>query len=125
MDGQNPNMQPNYNNYGANPGYQNNVGYQQPPQPNYGGGYANYAPNPLNPNRLMKAWGYIGYMMLYCIPLVGFIFIIVHALDNTYINRRNFARSYLWLMLISIIISIVFTIIAFVIGLAAAASGNY
>ena len=54
MDGQNPNMQPNYN-YGGNPGYQNNGGYQQPPQPNYGGGYANYAPNPLYPNRLMKA----------------------------------------------------------------------
>ena len=123
MDGRNPNMQPNYGgNYSA-PQY-NNGGYNAGPAyaNNYQGGYAQ------NPNRLMKPLAYVGYAFLYFgIPLVGFIFLIVHALDDTYLNRRNFARSYLWMFLISLIITIVFFIIGLIIGLiaAAAANGNY
>ncbi len=101
MDGQNPNMQPNYGgNYGA-PQY-NNGGYNAGPMygNNYQGGYAQ------NPSRLMKPLAYVGYALLYFgIPLVGFIFLIVHALDDTYLNRRNFARSY-FVMILKLIYNI-------------------
>ncbi len=96
--------------------------------PNYGP--QNYAqPNAYNSvppyYRPIKPWGYIGYMLLYSIPLVGFIMLIVNAVSEENINRRNFARSYLWLMLLSFIIWLVIFIIAVVVGVVAGGSVNY
>ncbi len=99
--------------------------------PNYGP--QSYAqPNPYNnPSippyyRPIKPWGYIGYMLLYSLPLIGFIMLIVNALAEDNINKRNFARSYLWIMLISVIISILLTILFVIIGVIAGnASYNY
>ena len=59
-----------------------------------------------NEYRPLSAWGYVGYNILFCLPLAGFIFVIVFALDNSYIARRNYARSALCWILIGIIISI-------------------
>jgi len=109
----------NYPNGNMNPQY----GAQNYGPQNYG------TPNPYNnPSippyyRPIKPWGYIGYMLLYSIPIVGFIMLIVNALAEDNINKRNFARSYLWLMLVSFIIWLVFFIIAIVIGVVAG-SGN-
>ena len=58
--------------------------------------------------RPLSMWEYFGYQLLYGIPIVGFIFLIIHAFGNTTnINRRNFARSYFC----------IFIVIAIVIGL--------
>ncbi len=97
--------------------------------PNYGP--QNYAPQPNPYNsvppyyRPIKPWGYIGYMLLYSLPLVGFIMLIVNALSEENINKRNFARSYLWLMLVSFIISTIFIIFAILVGVIAGGSANY
>lgn len=42
----------------------------------------------------LSAWAYFGYNLLYSVPIVGWIFMVVFALDSSNINRRNFTRSY-------------------------------
>lgn len=122
----------NYPNGNMNPQMNN----QQYSAPNYGG-TPNYggAPNYSMPNynvnvygnqnvppeyRPIKPWGYIGYMLLYGLPLIGIIMLIVNACSTDNYNKRNFARSYLWLMLVSFIISILIIILAAVFGAIAA-----
>ena len=61
------------------------------------------------PFRPMSAWAYVGYSILFIIPVVGLILMIVFSLDDNHINRRNYARSYfcwLVLMLIGIVVAI-------------------
>jgi len=63
--------------------------------------------------RPISAWGYIGYHILFNIPIVGFILLIVFSLGGTKnINVRNFARSYLLLILISIVLVIILLSVA-------------
>ena len=50
--------------------------------------------------RPLSAWAYFGYNILYSIPIVGWIFLIVFALDGSNINRRNFSRSFFIVYLI-------------------------
>ena len=45
-------------------------------------------------NRPLSPGEYFGLQILYSLPLIGFIFLIVHSVSSTNINRRNFARSY-------------------------------
>ena len=58
--------------------------------------------------RPISAFGYFGYNILFSIPLVGFILLIIFALDSSNINRRNYARSFFITILITVIIFIVF-----------------
>lgn len=44
--------------------------------------------------RPLSMWEYFGYNILYGIPLVGWVFMIIFALDDSNINRRNFTRSF-------------------------------
>ena len=60
--------------------------------------------------RPISAWGYIGYNLLFAIPLVGFILLIVFAVSDANINRRNYARSFLCLLLIGAIITAIIMI---------------
>ncbi len=64
--------------------------------------------------RPLSAWGYVGYSIVFAIPLVGIILLIVFALDDNHIVRRNFARSYFCVLLLALIVS------ALVFGIAAA-----
>lgn len=57
--------------------------------------------------RPMSAWGYVGYNLLFSIPLVGFIMMVVFAFDDAYIARRNYARSFFCAMLIGLAITLV------------------
>ncbi len=41
----------------------------------------------------VSSWGYFGYEVLYAIPIIGTIFMIVYALDDSNMARRNFTRS--------------------------------
>ncbi len=56
----------------------------------------------------ISAWGYIGYSLLFSIPLIGFILMIVYACGGTKnINLRNLSRAYLIGACFAVIIYIV------------------
>lgn len=50
----------------------------------------------------LSPWAYLGYSILFSIPLIGLISLIVLAFSNKNINRRNFARSFFCYMLVAI-----------------------
>ena len=52
----------------------------------------------------LGAWSYFWLSVLYSIPIVGFIFLIIHSASADNINRRNFARSHWIPFVISAII---------------------
>ncbi len=54
----------------------------------------------------ISAWGYVGYSILFSIPIIGLVFLIVFAFSSGNINRRSYARSYFCWLLIVIIISV-------------------
>lgn len=62
--------------------------------------------------RPLSPWAYFGYTILFGIPLIGLICLIVFALDNSNINRRNFARGYF----VSFLIALIFIIVLAVLG---------
>lgn len=58
--------------------------------------------------RPLSPWAYFGYNLLFAIPLIGFIFLIIFAFDNSNLNRRNYARSFFCtLVLVAIILVVV------------------
>lgn len=61
--------------------------------------------------RPLSPWAYFGYSILFNIPVIGFILLIVFSLDNSNINRRNYARSY-WCWFIIFIILVMILIIS-------------
>lgn len=60
--------------------------------------------------RPLSPWEYFGLTILFSIPVIGIICMIVMALSNSNINRRNFARSYFCTLAIAIILIIVLTV---------------
>lgn len=57
----------------------------------------------------ISMWGYLGYEILFSIPIIGFIVLIVFALGGTSNkNVKNFARSYFCFLIILVIAIIVF-----------------
>ena len=92
-------------------------GYQQAPNP-YAQPVINNIQIPQIPENYkpISAWGYVGYTILFCIPLVGLIMLIVFSFSDANINRRNYARSYWCVLLLAIIIGLVFFILAMVFG---------
>jgi hypothetical protein len=63
--------------------------------------------------RPLSPWAYLGYEILFAIPIVGFICLIVFACSNDNINRRNFARSYFCVLLIAVIVAVCLAIFGF------------
>lgn len=55
----------------------------------------------------IKPFGYFFLQILYSIPVIGFIFLLIHAIGHENINRKNFARSYFCGLLIVIILTII------------------
>lgn len=104
---QNPNNVPN-GNFNQNGNYNQNVNYN--PNANY-----TYKNDPSIPPyyRPLSPWAYFGYNILFAIPLIGWIFLIVYAFDNSNINRKNYARSYFVVYLLVIILIVVFGAIGF------------
>lgn len=74
--------------------------------------------------RPLSAWAYFGYSLLFSIPLVGFILLIVFALSNDNINRRNYARSYFVAILFGFIIGFIMLVILLIFGGLAAIVSN-
>ena len=54
--------------------------------------------------RPLSPWSYFGLGILYALPLLGWIFLIVHAIGSANINRRNYARSYFCVYVLAIIL---------------------
>ena len=52
----------------------------------------------------IKPLGYIGYELLYAIPIIGLIFMLAHSASIKNYNRRNFARSHLIMLLLIILV---------------------
>lgn len=71
----------------------------------------NNIPSNLRP---ISAWGYVGYQILFSIPLIGFILLIVFSFSDANINRRNFARSYFAIFLLALIFSIIIGIVGLI-----------
>lgn len=59
--------------------------------------------------RPLSPWAYFGYEILYALPVIGWIFLICHAIGAQNVNKRNFARSFF----------VIYLLIAFFWGLAA------
>ena len=66
--------------------------------------------------RPLSPWAYVGYNILFSIPIVGFILLIVFSVGNGNINLKNYARSFWCAALIGVIIGIVFVIIMSILG---------
>ena len=79
----------------------------------------NNIPSNLRP---ISAWGYVGYQILFSIPLVGFILLIVFSFSDSNINRRNFARSYFAIFLLALIFTVIMSIVLIAILAAAGES---
>ena len=80
--------------------------------------------------RPLSPWSYFGLGILYSLPLVGWIFLIVHAIGSTNLNRRNYARSYFCVYVLAIILIGIVTAclcglaLAFYIGVYVAPNAN-
>ena len=58
-------------------------------------------------------WGYVGYSLLFSIPLVGLIFLLIFTFNKSNINRRNYARSYWCALLLALLIATVLVAVGF------------
>lgn len=96
------------------PNTQSNANYSNAQNVNY-----STTPNIPNEYKPLSPWAYVGYNLLFSLPLVGFIMMIVFAFDSSNINRRNYARSFFCAMLIGLIITIVILILLFAFGFTA------
>lgn len=54
--------------------------------------------------RPLSPWAYFGLGILYALPLVGWVFLIVHAIGSRNLNRRNYARSYFCAYVLAIVL---------------------
>lgn len=79
----------------------------------------NAAPALPRQNRPLGAWAYFGLQILFSIPLVGFICLIVFSLDDSNINRRNFARSYWCGLIIGLVLTIALLVLLLATGIGA------
>ena len=60
----------------------------------------------------LSPWAYLGYQILFTIPVVGLIALIIFALNNDNVNRRNFARSYFCVLVIAIVLVVIILMFA-------------
>ena len=65
----------------------------------------------------ISAWGFVGWSLLFNLPLAGWIIVIVFACGvSAKKNVTNFARSYLLMWLIETIIAVVTWLVMFALG---------
>ena len=59
----------------------------------------------------LSPWAYIGYMLLFYLPIVGLVFMIIYSADDTNMARRNYARAFLGLCIATLILGVVFGVV--------------
>ena len=57
--------------------------------------------------RPLSPWAYFGLGILYTLPLVGWVFLVIHAIGAPNINKRNYARSFFCVYVVAIVLTIV------------------
>jgi len=62
-------------------------------------------------NEPLSAWSYFWLKVLFCVPIVGFIFLMIFTFHGGNLNRRSFARSYWCGLLVTLIIVSIFIIL--------------
>lgn len=55
-------------------------------------------------NHYIGAWGYVGLEILYGIPVIGWIFLIVHCFSSEHENRMHFARHFFARLLVALVV---------------------
>lgn len=75
--------------------------------------------------RPLSPWSYFGLGILYALPLLGWIFLIVHAIGSANINRRNYARSYFCVYVLAIILGVLLTITGVLSGPTQSLNGTF
>lgn len=72
--------------------------------------------NENNQYRLLSPWAYVGYGILFTLPVIGWILAIVFALNDDNLNRSNFARGYWCGVLVAVIVVVILSIVGMVMG---------
>lgn len=57
--------------------------------------------------RPLTGWGYFGYGVLFLVPVVGWIAALVFSFNRNNLARRNFARGFLLLLFLFVLIGLV------------------
>lgn len=101
-----PAFSPRENGGGSNP----NQNGTPPPAANYDYGreraYRDEPPERTSAYATIGAWEFVGYMILFSLPIIGLIMAIIWAGDSSKINRRNYARAVLIMIAIGVAICI-------------------
>ncbi len=66
--------------------------------------------------KLLSPWAYVGYNILFAIPVIGFILLLVFCFSNGNLNRKNYARSFFCSLIIALIIFIIVLVLSAVFG---------
>lgn len=66
--------------------------------------------------RPLSPWNYFWRSVLYSIPVIGWIFLLVHAIAGKSRHGRSFARSYFCALLVGVIAGIIAAAVAFAMG---------
>ena len=61
--------------------------------------------------RPISAWGYFWRAVLYAIPVIGWLFLLIHAIGSKNRNGRYYARSYFCALLIGLILGAVVVVL--------------
>ena len=64
--------------------------------------------------KYITPWGYFFLTLLYCIPVIGWIFLIVHSFGKKNVNRKNFALSIWVKLLVCLIIACIVVIVVMI-----------
>ena len=67
--------------------------------------------------KYITAWGYFWLNVLFCIPVIGFISLIICSFSKRNTNLRNYARSFFVTILAIIVIWIVMVIATLALGI--------
>lgn len=59
----------------------------------------------------ISPWGYVGYSILFMLPIIGLILLIVKAVSAPNINVKNYARGVLLCWAIMIVVGIILMIV--------------
>lgn len=54
--------------------------------------------------RPLSPWTYFGLSILYALPLVGWAFLIAHAVASRNVNKRNYARSFFCIYILAAVL---------------------
>lgn len=90
-------------------------------------GYATVNENMLPEDyKPVTVWQYVGYTILFALPLIGFIMVIVTAFGSSKsISLRNYAKSYLVFYAISVVLVIIFSIFGIFAATSLGSTGYY